>query len=301
MSQPLRLFASPLARRLAAAAGIDLATLTGSGPHGRIVKADVEAAKAAPRPAPPVAAATPAPAPAPQAPAMAAPATGYTDHPLSPMRRTIARRLSEAKATIPHFYLTVDIEMDAVLGLREQLNTRLAPDKLSVNDFILRAVALGLRAVPEANAAWAETAIRRFTEIDIAVAVATPEGLITPIVRQADRKGLGEISAEVKALAARAKDGGLKPEEYQGGGFTISNLGMYGVRDFAAIINPPQACILAVGAAEPRPIVKAGALAVATMMSVTLSVDHRTVDGATGARFLAAVKGLLEDPLRMML
>jgi pyruvate dehydrogenase E2 component (dihydrolipoamide acetyltransferase) len=297
MSQPPRLFASPLARRLAAAAGIDLATLTGSGPHGRIVKADVEAAKAAPRPAPPVAAA----APAPQAPSMAAPATGYTDLPLSPMRRTIARRLTEAKATIPHFYLTVDIEMDAVLGLREQLNTRLAPDKLSVNDFILRAVALGLRAVPEANAAWAETAIRRFTEIDIAIAVATPEGLITPIVRQADRKGLGELSAEVKALAARAKDGGLKPEEYQGGGFTISNLGMYGVREFAAIINPPQACILAVGAADPRPVVKAGALAVATMMSVTLSVDHRTVDGATGARFLAALKGLLEDPLRMML
>jgi len=295
MTQPPRLFASPLARRLAAAAGIDLATLTGSGPHGRIVKADVEAAKAAPRPS--VVAAAPAPA----APAVAAPSTGYTDVALSPMRRTIARRLTEAKATIPHFYLTVDIEMDAVLGLREQLNTRLAPDKLSVNDFILRAVALSLRAVPEANAAWAETAIRRFTDIDIAVAVATPEGLITPIVRQADRKGLGEISAEVKALAARARDGGLKPEEYQGGGFTISNLGMYGVREFAAIINPPQACILAVGAADPRPVVKAGALAVATVMSVTLSVDHRTVDGATGARFLAALKGLLEDPLRMML
>lgn len=297
MSPSPRLFASPLARRLAAAAGIDLATLTGSGPHGRIVKADVEAAKAAPRPAPVAAPSAPVPA----APVPAAPTTGYTDLPLSPMRRTIARRLTEAKATIPHFYLTIDIEMDAVLGLREQLNTRLAPDKLSVNDFILRGVALGLRAVPEANAAWAETAIRRFTDIDIAVAVATPEGLITPIVRQADRKGLGEISAEVKALAARAKDGGLKPEEYQGGGFTISNLGMYGVREFAAIINPPQACILAVGAAEPRPIVKDGALAVATVMSVTLSVDHRTVDGATGARFLAAVKGLLEDPLRMML
>lgn len=298
MSQPPRLFASPLARRLAAAAGIDLSTLTGSGPHGRIVKADVEAAKAAPpasRPAPPAAATAPTTATA------IAPATGYSEIPLSPMRRTIARRLSEAKATIPHFYLSADIEMDAVLALREQLNTRLAPDKLSVNDFILRAVALGLRAVPEANAAWAETAIHRFTDIDIAVAVATPEGLITPIVRQADRKGLGELSAEVRALAARAKDGGLKPEEYQGGGFTISNLGMYGVRDFAAIINPPQACILAVGAAEPRPIVKAGALAVATVMSVTLSVDHRTVDGATGARFLAAVKGLLEDPLRMML
>jgi pyruvate dehydrogenase E2 component (dihydrolipoamide acetyltransferase) len=297
MSPSPRLFASPLARRLAAAAGIDLATLTGSGPHGRIVKADVEAAKAAPRPAPVAAPSAPIPA----APVPMAPTTGYTDLPLSPMRRTIARRLTEAKATIPHFYLTIDIEMDAVLGLREQLNTRLAPDKLSVNDFILRGVALGLRAVPEANAAWAETAIRRFTDIDIAVAVATPEGLITPIVRQADRKGLGEISAEVKALAARAKDGGLKPEEYQGGGFTISNLGMYGVREFAAIINPPQACILAVGAAEPRPIVKDGALAVATVMSVTLSVDHRTVDGATGARFLAAVKGLLEDPLRMML
>ncbi|EPY02293.1 2-oxo acid dehydrogenase subunit E2 [Magnetospirillum fulvum] len=297
MSPSPRLFASPLARRLAAAAGIDLATLTGSGPHGRIVKADVEAAKAAPRPAPVAAPSAPVPA----APVPAAPTTGYTDLPLSPMRRTIARRLTEAKATIPHFYLTIDIEMDAILSLREQLNTRLAPDKLSVNDFILRGVALGLRAVPEANAAWAETAIRRFTDIDIAVAVATPEGLITPIVRQADRKGLGELSAEVKALAARARDGGLKPEEYQGGGFTISNLGMYGVREFAAIINPPQACILAVGAAEPRPIVKDGALAVATVMSVTLSVDHRTVDGATGARFLAAVKGLLEDPLRMML
>ncbi|CCG40255.1 2-oxo acid dehydrogenase subunit E2 [Magnetospirillum molischianum] len=298
MSSEPRQFASPLARRLAAAAGIDLTKLTGSGPHGRIVKADVEKAKTAtppPHPAPIAASPT---LPAPAAPAASA---GYTDLPLTPMRRTIARRLTEAKATIPHFYLTVDIEMDAVLALREQLNARLAPDKLSVNDFILRAVALGLRAVPEANAAWAETAIRRFTDIDIAVAVATPEGLITPIVRQADRKGLGEISAEVKSLATRARDGALKPEEYQGGGFTISNLGMYGVRDFAAIINPPQACILAVGSADPRPIVKAGALAVATVMSVTLSVDHRTVDGATAARFLATTKSMLEDPLRMML
>jgi len=296
MNPEPRRFASPLARRLAAAAGIDLAAVTGSGPHGRIVKADVEAAKAAPPTLPPQPSPVVTPPPAP-----ALPTSGYTDVALTPMRRTIARRLTEAKATIPHFYLTVDIEMDAVLALREQLNVRLAPDKLSVNDFILRAVALGLRTVPEANAAWAETAIRRFTDIDIAVAVATPDGLITPIVRQADRKGLSEISAAVKSLAARARDGALTPEEYQGGGFTISNLGMYGVRAFAAIINPPQACILAVGAAESRPVVKAGALGIATVMTCTLSVDHRTVDGATGARFLAAVKSVLEDPLRMML
>lgn len=286
---PARIFASPLARRLAAAAGLDLAGLTGSGPHGRIVRADVEAARTAPPP--PVA----APAPTPTAP------VDYDLIPLTAMRRTIARRLTEAKTTIPHFYLTAEVTMDAAIDLRGQLNQRLAPAKLSLNDLILRALALALRTVPEANAAWAEDGLHRFHAVDLAFAVATPGGLLTPVLRGADRLGLGEIAARAQDLAARARDGKLAPEDYQGGGATLSNLGMYGVRDFAAIINPPQASILAVGAAEQRPVVKDGALAVATVMSATLSVDHRVVDGATAARLLAAFKGMLEDPLRMML
>lgn len=303
----VRILASPLARRIAAESGLDLKGLTGSGPHGRIVKADVEkainsgVARAALSPAahpvaPPSAAARRDAAPPPFS---LEPA--YEEIPNSSMRKVIARRLTEAKQTVPHFYLTIDCEVDALLKVRAELNGRSDAYKLSVNDFVVRGVALALRKVPAANAAWGEEAIRRYTDIDVSVAVATPNGLITPVVHHADRKGLAEISNEMKALAAKARDGKLKPEEYQGGGFTISNLGMYGIREFAAIINPPQGCILAVGAAEQRPVVRNGALAVATVMTCTLSVDHRVVDGAVGAEFLAAVKTLVEDPLSMLL
>jgi pyruvate dehydrogenase E2 component (dihydrolipoamide acetyltransferase) len=305
-----RIFATPLARRIAGDKGIDLATISGSGPHGRIVKADVEQARPAPAaaaPAPPAAqAATPSAAPA-VTPAAAAPVApppafgqAFTELPLSGMRKVIARRLTEAKQTVPHFYLTVDYRLDKLLALRADLNAR-GEVKLSVNDFIIRGAALALRKVPAANASFTETAIRLYSDVDISVAVATPAGLLTPIIRHADHKGLALISTEMKALAAKARDGKLKPEEFQGGGFSISNLGMYGVREFAAIINPPQGCILAVGAGEQRPVVQDGALAIATVMSCTLSVDHRVVDGAIGAEFLAALRGLIEDPLTMLL
>lgn len=300
-----RVFASPLARRIARDGNVDLAAVTGSGPHGRIVKADVEAAMAgggarvaAPAPA---AAAPSAPKPAP-APVAANPfGPAFEEIPNSSMRKVIARRLTEAKSTIPHFYLTIDCELDALLKVRSDLNGRSDAYKLSVNDFVVRAVALALKKVPAANASWGEEAIRRYTDVDVSVAVATPSGLITPIVRHADHKGLADISNEMKALAAKARDNKLKPEEFQGGGFTISNLGMFGIKEFAAIINPPQGCILAVGAGEQRPVVKNGALAVATVMTCTLSVDHRVVDGAVGAEFLAAFKKLIEDPLSMLL
>ena len=301
-----RIFASPLARRMAKQAGLALEAIAGTGPNGRIVKADIEvaiAAAAAPAAAAaaPAPAATPvaAPAPAPVAPAAAA----YQDAPASTMRKVIAQRLQEAKREVPHFYLTVDCAVDALLETRTQLNERSDAYKLSVNDFVIRAAALALRKVPAANASWVDGALRQYQSADVSVAVAIEDGLITPIVRNADGKGLAEISAEVKELAgrARAKPMGLAPEEYQGGTFSVSNLGMYGVSAFAAIINPPQSMILAVGTAEQRPVVKDGALAVATMMSCTLSVDHRVVDGALGAQFLQAFKGLIEDPLTMLL
>ncbi|WP_142846986.1 pyruvate dehydrogenase complex dihydrolipoamide acetyltransferase [Telmatospirillum sp. J64-1] len=299
-----RIFASPLARRIAKEAGLDLAALKGSGPHGRIVKADVEKAKAEG-----TAKAAPAAAAAPQAAKPAAPAPApvpefgpkFHEVPHSGMRKTIARRLSESKRDVPHFYLTIDCNLDALMALRKDLNGRSDAYKLSVNDFIIRASALALRKVPAANVSWTDTAMRVYEEVDISVAVATPAGLITPVIKNADQKGLAAISNEIKSLAARAREGKLKPEEYQGGGFTISNLGMYGINNFAAIINPPQACILAVGAGEQRPIVKDGALAIATMMTATLSVDHRAVDGAVGAEYLAALKQLIEDPLTMLL
>ena len=221
--------------------------------------------------------------------------------PNSGMRKTIARRLAESKRTIPHFYLTVDCEIDALLKTRADLNARSDAYRLSVNDFVVRAAALALRRVPEANAAWTDAATLRRTTVDVAVAVAVEGGLVTPVVRGADNKGLAEISAEMGDFAARARAGKLLPEEYQGGGFSISNLGMYGVREFAAVIDPPQAGILAVGAGEQRPVVSDGALAVATVMTCTLSGDHRVIDGAIGARFLAAFKGLVEDPLSMLL
>ena len=225
--------------------------------------------------------------------------------PNSSMRKVIAQRLSESKRTIPHFYLTVDCEIDRLLDLRKQLNAK-SPEgagayKLSVNDFVVRAVALALRQVPAANATWTDQAVLRYDTVDVSVAVATPGGLITPVVRNADNKGLVQVSAEMKDFAVRARDGKLVPEDYQGGGFTISNMGMMGIKSFSAIINPPQSCILAVGAGEPRPVVKDGALAVATVMTCTLSVDHRSVDGAVGAEFMTAFKRMIEDPLTMLL
>lgn len=309
-----RIFVSPLARRMAEQAGLDLRQLKGSGPKGRIVKADVEAAlagkpleKAAARPAevaPPTAAPAPAAAPAGPGAKELADLLGlkYRQEPLTNMRRTIARRLSEAKQQVPHFYLTVDCEIDALLELRQQLNERTGGEvKISVNDFVIRAAALALKQVPEANASFDESGLLFYEQADISVAVATPAGLITPIVKQAENKGLATIAREMKDLASRAREGKLKPEEYQGGTFSVSNLGMYGVRHFQAIINPPQGCILAVGAGEQRPVVKKGSLSIATVMSCTLSVDHRVVDGAVGAEFMAAFKKLIEDPITMLL
>jgi pyruvate dehydrogenase E2 component (dihydrolipoamide acetyltransferase) len=227
---------------------------------------------------------------------------------LDGMRRTIAARLLQAKQTIPHFYVTADVEIDRLKALREEVNAAASKDrdgaplfKLSLNDFIIRALALALRRVPAANAVWAGDRILRFKHADISVAVALEGGLITPIVRAADTKSVSAISAEMKDLAARARENKLKPEEYQGGTFSVSNLGMFGIREFAAVINPPQGAILAVGAGEQRPIVKDNALAIATLMSCTLSVDHRVVDGAIGAEFLAAFKKLIEDPLSMLI
>ncbi|MGY4800376.1 pyruvate dehydrogenase complex dihydrolipoamide acetyltransferase [Teichococcus aerofrigidensis] len=310
-----RVFASPLARRMAQQAGLDLAGIQGSGPNGRIVKADVEAAAgqprkaaAAPAAAQPAAAPAPAPAPVPAKAPAAAPAitAPHTAVPNSSMRKVIAKRLAESKATVPHFYVSMDIELDALLKLRADLNARAPKDgpgafKLSVNDLIIKAAARVLRQFPNVNASWTDDAIIQYQDVDISVAVSIPDGLITPIVRKADQKGLAAISTEMKDLAARAKSGKLKLEEFQGGGFSISNMGMYGVKDFAAIINPPQAGILAVGAGEQRPVVKDGALTIATVMTCTLSVDHRVVDGALAAEWIAAFKKVVEDPLSLML
>ena len=305
-----RIFVSPLARRIAQQAGIALDGIKGSGPNGRIIKADVEAARsapaaAAPKPAAPVAAApvaAPAPRPA-AAPAITAP------HKLIPhtnMRKVVARRLTESKQQVPHFYVTADLEIDALMKLRADLNAKTPKDgpsafKLSVNDLVIKATAAALRRVPAANATWTDDAIVLYDDVDISVAVAIEGGLITPIIRKADQKGVATISNEMKDLAARARAGKLKPEEFQGGGFSISNLGMYGVKSFSAIINPPQGGILAVGAGEPRPVVKDGALAIATVMSCTLSVDHRVVDGAVAAEWMAAFKAIVQDPLSLML
>ncbi|MCW8085410.1 pyruvate dehydrogenase complex dihydrolipoamide acetyltransferase [Sabulicella glaciei] len=317
MPQPQgdRVFASPLARRMAQQAGLDLAGIEGSGPQGRIVKADIEAAMNRPVAKSEAPAAGPreaaAPAPAPAAPAAPKPApvaitAAHKAVPNSSMRKVIARRLSESKSTIPHFYVAMDIELDALLKLRGQLNASSPKEgrgafKLSVNDLVIKACAVALRRHPQVNAAWTDDAILQFDDVDISVAVAIPDGLITPIVRQADRKGLSAISNEMKDLAARAKSGKLKPDEFQGGGFSISNMGMYGVSHFAAIINPPQAGILAVGAGEQRPVVKDGALAIATVMTCQLSVDHRVIDGALAAEFMQTLKGLIETPLSLML
>ena len=295
-----RVKASPLARSMAKQAGLDLGALNGSGPHGRIIKRDVEAAlesgggmKAASDDTSETAPAASTPAPAGD--------REFEEIKVSNMRRVIAERLQEAKQTIPHFYLTVDCEIDKLLAMRKDLNGRSDAYKISVNDFVIRALALALRKVPDANAEWAGKSIRKYKAADVAVAVAIEGGLITPVVRDADQKGLAAISNEMKELAQRARDGKLAPEEYQGGTFSISNLGMYGIKQFDAVINPPQAGILAIGTGEQRPVVHDGALDIATVMSVTLSCDHRVVDGAIGADLLTAFKGFIEDPLTMLL
>ncbi len=306
-----RIFVSPLARRMALQGGIDLRGLTGSGPNGRIVKVDVEAAlhgaapgAAAAQPAAPSTPATqPQPAPRAPAPAITAP---HRLVPNSTVRKVIARRLSEAKQTIPHFYASIDIDIDALLKLRGELNGRSPKDgpgafRLSVNDLLIKAAAVTLRRLPTVNATYTDDAIVLYDDVDISVAVSIPDGLITPIIRKADQKGLAAISNEMKALAERAKAGKLKPEEFQGGGFSISNMGMYGVSEFAAVINPPQAAILAVAAGQQRPVVKDGQIDIATMMTCTLSVDHRAVDGALAAAWLSAFKSVVEDPLGLML
>ena len=296
-----RIFASPLAKRIAADKGLDLSRIKGSGPGGRIVKADVEQAKPGPAPA-----ASPAPA-APRGPASVAPqpiptAPGDQRIPHTAIRKVIARRMLESKQQVPHFYLTVELEIDALLAARQAINdvVRKQGAKVSVNDMIIKASAKALRDHPECNASWSEDEMIQYGAVDISVAVATDRGLITPIVRNADMKGLAQISNEMKDLAARAKVGKLKLEEFQGGGFTISNLGMFGVKDFAAIINPPQAMILAVGVGEERVVVRKGQMVVRNMMNCTLAVDHRVVDGAMGAQWLQSLRAYVEQPAAML-
>ena len=294
-----RIFASPLARRIAGDGGVDLAALTGSGPHGRILRRDVEAAISAPGGKAVSTGATPAGASASVVPA--SPGASHLE-PNSQMRKIIADRLQQSKATAPHFYLTVDCEIDTLLESRRMMNDR-APEgvKISVNDLIIRAAAMALVKVPKANASWEGDNTRLFHQADIAMAVAVDGGLVTPVIWAAEQKGLAEIATTSRDLAARAREGRLAPEEFSGGSFTISNLGMYGIREFAAVINPPQGAILAVGAGEERPVVRDGQLAVATVMTVTLSADHRVVDGAVGAEWLQAFKGFIEAPVTMLL
>ena len=299
-----RVFASPLARRIAAQKGLDLGSLTGTGPKGRIIKADVENATAQPTTAPQAA----APAPAPQSADANTVMAMYADRefeemPLDGMRKIIASRLTEAKQTIPHFYLRREIQLDALLKFRSELNKSLADKgiKLSVNDFIIKACANALQEVPDCNAVWAGDRILKLKPSDVAVAVAIEGGLFTPVLRDAESRTLSSLSTDMKDLAARAKTRKLAPHEYQGGSFAISNLGMMGITNFDAVINPPHGSILAVGAGQKMPVVNAeGELDIATVMSVTLSVDHRVIDGALGAQFLAAVKQNLENPISML-
>ena len=287
-----RTIASPSARRIAAEMGVDLSLLDGSGPRGRIVRGDIEAAA---KHNSTMISTDPAPQPA------VSGSGGHTAIANDNVRKVIAKRLGEAKREIPHFYLTVDFEIDALLELRRQLNDLAEGEfRLSVNDLIVKACAYALRDVPAANASWTESAVLQYDEVDICVAVAGRSGLMTPIVRNADKKGLAEVSHEIKALAEKARNGRLQPGDYQGGGFTVSNLGMHGVREFAAIINPPQSCILAVGKAEKRAVVHDDALAIATVMTCTLSVDHRSVDGVVGAEFLQALGKYIEQPIKLM-
>ncbi len=314
VAEGARVFASPLARRIAKEKGLDLTKVAGSGPHGRIVRADVEGAKPVAA-APAVAAESPKTAPAPAVAAsmptgMAAETVmkmyadrAYEEVPLDGMRRTIAARLTEAKQTIPHFYLRREVRLDALMAFREQLNKQLEARgvKLSVNDFIIKACATALQAVPNANAVWAGDRMLRLKPSDVAVAVAVEGGLFTPVLRDADKKSLSALSAEMKDLAGRAKTKKLAPHEYQGGSFAISNLGMMGIENFDAVINPPHGSILAVGAGIKKPVVMGdGTIGVATVMSMTLSVDHRVIDGALGAEFLKAVIEALENPMVML-
>jgi pyruvate dehydrogenase E2 component (dihydrolipoamide acetyltransferase) len=308
-----RIFASPLARRIAGQKGVDLSALSGSGPRGRIVKADVENAKpgaarpAAAAPAAAGGAGIPGVAPLPDA-RLLYPAGSYEEIPHDNMRKAIAKRLTSAKTLIPHYYLTVDCNLDALMAVREKMNAA-APKgkdkapayKLSVNDFIMKASAMALMKHPDVNASWTETAILKHKDADVGVAVALDFGLITPIIFKAQTKGLVEISNEVKTLAALAKEKKLKPNQYEGGGFSVSNLGMYGIKNFTSIINPPQSCIIAVGAGEERPVVRNGKIEISTVMTVTMSADHRVVDGGTGAKFLQTLKQFIEEPASMLL
>jgi pyruvate dehydrogenase E2 component (dihydrolipoamide acetyltransferase) len=308
-----RVFASPLAKRIAAQKGLDLSAVAGTGPRGRIVKSDVENAKpgaarpAAGAPAAAGGAGIPGVAPLPDA-RLLYPAGSYTETPHDNMRKAIAKRLTSAKTLIPHYYLTIDCNLSALMAVRETLNAaapkgkdKVPAYKLSVNDFIIKASAMALIKHPDVNASWTDTAILRHKDADVGVAVALDFGLITPIIFKAQTKGLVEISNEVKSLAGRAKDKKLKPNEYEGGGFSVSNLGMFGIKNFTAVINPPQSCIIAVGAGEERAIVKDGKVETATVMTVTMSADHRVVDGATGAKFLQTFKQFIEEPASMLL
>ncbi|OJT96751.1 MAG: pyruvate dehydrogenase complex dihydrolipoamide acetyltransferase [Alphaproteobacteria bacterium 65-7] len=308
-----RIFASPLARRIAGQKGIDLSALSGTGPRGRIVKSDVESAKpGVAKPAsgaavPSSGAGIPGVAPLPDA-RLLYPADSYEEIPHDNMRKAIAKRLTSAKTLIPHYYLTVDCNLNALMAAREKMNAaapkgkdKVPAYKLSVNDFIMKASAMALMKHPEVNASWTDTAILRHKDADVGVAVALDFGLITPIIFKAQTKGLVEISNEVKTLAGLAKEKKLKPNQYEGGGFSVSNLGMYGIKNFTSIINPPQSCIIAVGAGEERAIVVNGKIEVATVMTVTMSADHRVVDGGTGAKFLATLKQFIEEPASMLL
>jgi pyruvate dehydrogenase E2 component (dihydrolipoamide acetyltransferase) len=301
-----RIFASPLARRIAEQKGLDLSAVTGSGPHGRIIKADVEAAKPGQARAPQPGLAQPAAASAPrQAQTLAQmgiPDGSYDLVPLDGMRKTVARRMTESFRDVPHFPLTIDIEIDELLAARAKINRLLEPQgvKASVNDLVIKACAVALMQVPEANASYSPEGIAMHHHADIAIAVALEHGLITPIIRASETKGLAQIAREAKDLAERARTRKLKPEEFQGGTFSVSNLGMFGIRSFASIINEPQGAILSVGAGEQRAVVKNGQLAVATVMTVTLTCDHRVVDGAIGSRWLNAFRALISDPLTMI-
>ncbi len=297
-------FASPLAKRLATQNNLDVSTLSGSGPRGRVVKSDVETAIATGSAPTSKTQAQKPPKRVPQGEIIAAddlfPA--YEKVKVNNMRKVIAKRLSQSKQTVPHFYLTVECQIDALLAVRQDLNEDLEKaERISVNDFVIKAIACAMRDVPEANASWADDHVKIYQSVDVSVAVAIEGGLVTPIIKQADQKSLSLISAEMKDLATRARDGKLRPEEFQGGTVSVSNLGMFGIKEFSAVINPPQGCILAVGAGEKRPVVnESGALEAATVMSCTLSVDHRVVDGAIGATFLKAFKGYIQKPVRLL-
>jgi len=298
-----RIFASPLARRLAEQKGIDLSAVTGTGPHGRIVKVDIDKAQPGQaRPAPAAAPAAAAPRQAQSLQQMGIPPGSYDLIPLDGMRKTVARRMTDSFRDVPHFPLTIDLEIDGLLAARTRINALLEKDgvKVSVNDLVMKAAAVALKRVPEANASYTPEGIAMHHHADIAMAVAVPGGLITPIIRAAETKGLAQIATEAKDLAERARNKKLKPEEFQGGTFSVSNLGMFGIKTFASILNEPQGCILSVGAGEKRPVVRGDKLEIATVMSVTLTCDHRVVDGATGARWLQAFRALIEEPLTMI-